>query len=95
MKLVKLDRRHTGHHQWRWFATPDIAGKKYIFFLYREWCWEQWGPSKELNEYGYRDLFDGDYASNPHWCWSIVQRVHYRIYLRGDIEASMFTFKWS
>lgn len=97
-RVIKLDRRHTGYTQWQFFIErtysmrPLEASK--MFYLWREWCWEQWGASKELNNYNDDDLFNKDYSSNPHWCWLNDGTRSPRIYLRTDTEASMFTLRW-
>lgn len=101
MKLIELDRRHTGYGIWKWYVVPprdyltqDIS--KFKFFEYREWCWSEWGPSKELDQYGYRDLFDGVISSSKHWCWSIISKQGpYLIYLKGDLEANLFALRWA
>lgn len=97
-KLTKLDRRHTGYLLWQYYVervyTVPYREAKRLFFDWREWCWEQWGPSKELNNFEYNDLFDGMHSSNPHWCWLNDSNHRCRIYLRTEQEASMFTLKW-
>jgi hypothetical protein len=94
MKLRKLDRRNSGYGTWKYYVNRDYGpGKKQEFLDWREWCWENWGPSKERTEYDYNDLFDGVHCSNGRWCWENNQHVS-RIYLRGDEEATMFALIW-
>lgn len=98
IKLVKLDKRHTGYSDWLWYVErPNIfpiKESKKLFYEWRHWCWDQWGPSKELNEFEVDDLFDGLNSSNNHWCWLNDQHNRSRIYLRTDQDASMFSFRW-
>lgn len=98
MKIVKLDRRHTGWGTWQYSVSRPYGiprGDSVLIFLqWREWAWNQWGPSKELYEYTAYDAFDGVASSNPHWCWNIVDGQH-RIYLRGYAEAQIFVLRWS
>ena len=98
VKLVKLDGRHRGYRDWRWYVeaprTRPIEGSKRMFFEWRNWCWLEWGPSKELLEYNHYDLFDGVYASNNHWCWRNDETSRARIYFKADEDASAFALRW-
>lgn len=97
-KLIKLDRRHAGNALWMYYVerpyTVPYQDAMKLFYDWREWCWNQWGPSKELYNFPHDDLFDGRHCSNPHWCWLTDNNKRPRIYLRTDEEASMFTLKW-
>jgi hypothetical protein len=94
IKIKQLDRRNTGYATWKYHVARMYGlGKKQEFLEWREWCWETWGPSKEMSEYGTDDLFDGILCSNPHWCWENNEYTS-RIYLRGDEEATLFSLKW-
>ncbi len=99
MKLTKLDGRHTGWKNWKYFVDlPFNSGKinerKAKFNQMREWCWTTWGPSKELTDYDHYDLFDGEHSSNPSWCWVNDEHGRRRIYLRDDGAAEIFTLRW-
>ena len=56
------------------------------FIEIRNWCWEQWGPSSEL-EFWSENV-------NPAWAWT-VSEFEIKIYLDSDKEASWYTLKWS
>jgi hypothetical protein len=90
MKLKKLTKQYRGHKHFKYcdeFTYKD--GQK--FMERRTWCWEQWGPSAEL------DLWQGVFDSpskNPQWCW-ITDQHRIRIYLATDAEASWYGLKWS
>lgn len=100
VKLTKLDRRHRGYGVWTWHAVRPmqimtLKDARNTFYAWREWCWGEWGPSKELDMFADDDLFDGRYSSNQHWCW-VNDKVHgFRIYLRGDYEAAAFSLRWA
>lgn len=102
----KLDRRNTGYGDWAYYINrqPNIniglfnATQK--FYEWRNWCWQTWGPSKELVSW-FEDLRNQiqnpnliAISHNEHWCWQHDQYAT-RIYLRTDKELSMFLLKWS
>lgn len=103
--FTKLDRRHTGFGEWKYFIDrPPIydQGKfitafetKQIFFMWRSWCWETWGPSKELEEWldALRNPMLIPFCQNQNWCWQNNSH-NTRIYLRDDKELSHFLLKW-
>lgn len=97
-KLIKLDKRYAGYPTWKYYVerpyTFPVDHAKHLFYEWREWCWREWGPSKELQEYDNRDLFDGLRSSNPHWCWLVDRHRIPRIYLRTDEDASAFSLRW-
>lgn len=94
-KVKKTDGRHAGGGNWKYFVEINCNNtqQKRLFCEWREWCWSQWGPSKELNFYSSTDLFDGVACSNANWCW-LADQWRSRLYFRTESEASMFTLKW-
>lgn len=105
--FTKLDRRHNGFHYWKYYVNrPNtdygkmltLYGSQSIFFQWREWCWAQWGPSKELDDWleDLRNphLADQYISHNEHWCFQHNQ-YSTRIYLRDDKELSTFLLKWA
>jgi hypothetical protein len=79
-----------GHGHFKWSVTfngttADITN----FCDQREWCWEQWGPSREY-EFWIRTPED---KRNPAYCW-IVDKWTIRLYLGSDKEAQWFGLKW-
>lgn len=98
IKLRKVDRRHVGYPRWKYFVEQPVSDQwrdgKTQYYLWRTWCWEVWGPSKELQAYDSHDTYDGVNCSNGMWCWLSDQHRLPRIYLRGDSEASAFTLQW-
>jgi hypothetical protein len=85
MKLQKLDRRMSGHGEFTHYMEyrPKEAAE---FIKCRNWCWEQWGPSSEL-EFWYKT------KTNENWCW-MVDQWRVRVYLRTEAEAQWFLLKW-
>ena len=84
MKLTKLDGRHAGSSNWKYycelpFSLGGVPDRKIKFNEMREWCWNTWGASKELTDYDHTDLFDGVHCSNNHWCWMNERHGHRRI----------------
>jgi hypothetical protein len=51
----------------------------------REWCWNQWGASRELNFW--------DATKNPAWCWTSEYTI--QIYFASDAEYQWFLLKWT
>lgn len=111
MKLVikKLDGRNTGHTYFKYSVQvysdyllfKNRAVDNY-FFEMREWCWQTWGSSKELDEW----LSDKPFTTtniivpvepkcqNVHWCWKNESNSKNRIYLRDDAELVMLKLRW-
>ncbi len=90
MKLTKIDRRMNGYGKFKYLVKFSIYGQSLEKFIdIRNWCWDQWGPSCELDFYGKENL-----EKNPAWCWA-VHEFECKIYLTGEPEASWFLLKWS
>ena len=99
IKVKKTDKRHTAHNKFGYFV--DIKMDKYTereavyekFFELRLWCWETWGPSREVDQCNtMKDTEPKD--KNSHWGW-INDQFRSRIYLASPDEAAYFTLKWS
>ena len=86
MKLKKLDARMKGYGDFKYAAKFRKSGDRERFIEIRNWCWETWGPSCEL-EFWKEDR-------NPAWSWAVTE-FEMKIYLDGDKEASWYTLKWS
>lgn len=83
MKTGKLDKRHTGHSRFKYFASFSYTNI-HKFVEVRNWCWENWGPSAELDIQGLQD---------QKWSW-IHDSYNTRIYLASDAEYQWFLLKW-
>lgn len=101
MKITvkKTDRRHTGSDRFKYYveikATKhgEWALAKEKFFEMRQWCWETWGPSREVDQY---TSFDESYKEDQSHAWAWINDQHrYRLYLGNKEEAAHFTLRWS
>ena len=88
-----------GHSQFKYYVDigyerSDPAGSVIEkFFELRQWCWETWGPSREVNEFSSKEFaWQGD--QNKQWSW-INDDYRSRLYLADKDEAAYFTLKWS
>ena len=66
----------------------------------RNFCWQTYGPSTELETYGAVKNMLGGRLHNPHWAWRfgshpIKDPEEGYIYLAGDEELEFFTLKFS
>ena len=91
----KTDRRYTGHEYFQYFVDLPRSGEN-GFHLVRNWCWETWGPSKELDEWildhDTQPVVHGSYmpsTNNPHWCWSKYEGKR-RIMFQSREEVALF-----
>lgn len=94
MKLKKLDKRMTGYGDFVYSVDfPVNRGKVLMdFFEVREWCFEQWGRSAEI------DIWQKfPQIQNPAWAWErgeFNKTYRCRIFLASDKEAHWFTLRW-
>lgn len=88
MKHGKLDRRYAGSQDFKYYVNFNKLVEGNSFIEVRNWCWEQWGPSCELDLW-YRVGQNG----NPAWCW-MSDDWKTRICFRSDKEYSWFILKW-
>lgn len=70
-----------------------------FWFTLREWCWETWGPSKELDDWLDSLSLAGanpiaPMSHNLHWCWQ-NDKYATRIYLADEKDLNWFTLRWS
>jgi hypothetical protein len=97
---TKLDRRHTGYGHFTYYVKPRVSyleyNNKQTFHEWRDWCWETWGSSKEIDEW-LRDIRTRTLAKsvshNEHWVWQNDEHSC-RIFLRTDAELALFLLKW-
>lgn len=104
----KLDKRNSGYPIWKYYINRprslfsnrvSLFESNQRFYIWRAWCWETWGPSKELAAWIVDSQHTGiemPECQNEHWTW-ISDQYQYinRIYLRSDEELSMFILRWS
>ena len=86
MKHRKLDRRFSGYKDFKYcvnFSNKELDK----FCEIRNWCWEQWGASSEL------DTWYKIALKNPAWCWQYDQ-WNTRLYFASDAECQWYLLKW-
>jgi hypothetical protein len=94
LKIKKLDKRHTGDSNFKYYIESTIADSKEYYDV-RAWCWETWGPSKELHFWLNDSRRQGAQLScqNEHWCW-LTDSFNPRLYFRTDKELVLFKLRW-
>ncbi len=100
--LKKTDKRHNGNQFWQYIVIIEKAvninygrqsaiQKANDLNQIREWCWETYGPSCELDFWLMLD--DSAVSKNDKWCWH-TNFDNFKIYLRTEKEANWFKLKW-
>jgi hypothetical protein len=69
------------------------------FVEVRNFCWQTYGPSTELEIYGAVKGLTRNQMHNPHWAWRfgshpVKDPQEGYIYLTGDEELAFFTLKF-
>lgn len=93
--LEQLDRRHNGHSRFKYrvmIGGEDRFDRTQNLNEIRDWCWQIWGSSGELDNSWTRHFKD---RRTVVWCWryDLSERGGY-IYLKDDEQASFFKLKW-
>jgi hypothetical protein len=86
MKPKKIDKRMLGHGLFK-YQTVFLKREIENFIGIRIWCWEQWGPSSELDFYYLLE-------NKPPWSWVSDNHGRYRILLQSDKECSWYILNW-
>lgn len=87
MKINKLDSRYNGYDLFK-YGIDFKSSELHKFCEIREWCWQQFGPSCEL------DIF----RQNPNsryqdWAW-LRDSTRTRLYFMSEKELQWFLLKW-
>lgn len=85
-KITELDARYAGGRVFKYcleFNHPHRDGED--FCIVRDWCWEVFGPGREL-----KFTF---YGKQYKWCF-MTDNTRTRIYLLGDEELSWYKLRW-
>ncbi|NDB84162.1 MAG: hypothetical protein EB127_15800 [Alphaproteobacteria bacterium] len=88
MIITQLDGRYAGGWHFKYaieFNRPHFDGDLYCEV--REWCWQTFGPSRELKFINHQD-------DNHAWCF-MTDNHRTRIYLKSKKELEWFTIRWS
>ena len=86
-KVNKLTKQYNGYSSFKYVVQPDRcveSDARDLLNQLREWCWETWGPSCEL---------EWAIPKDQVWCWG-TEFKHKRIYLKSDAELVLFQLKW-
>jgi hypothetical protein len=112
LDIKKVDRRYTGYPDFKYLISVNAPYNLFknrapdnLFFEWREWCWQTWGASKEVDEW----ITDKNFniqnivlntanttpkSQNKHWCWKHDRDAKNRIYLASDQELVLFKLRW-
>lgn len=88
-KVKKLTRQYSAYPDYKWLiecAVTDELQNRRDLSAWREFCWQTWGPSREL-------LWAKTSNPQPVWAWDTEFR-HRRIYLKSDAELTLFQLKF-
>ncbi len=90
MKIRKLDRRMKGYGDFVYGVDFSWNWEGVRFDQARQWCWETFGPSTELDIW---HELEPTSENNSRWAWD---RNQYRtmIYLKSDVERNWFVMRW-
>jgi len=85
MKHGKMDGRFSGGRYFN-YKVEFLSRDRVAYCKIREWCWEQFGSSCEL------DFWRPD--EHPGWCW-LKDNDRVRIYFVSEKEYSWFVLRWA
>jgi hypothetical protein len=89
MRFKKQDRRNIGINDFKYKVTFVDSYEVDLFNEVRNWCWDQWGPSCEL-DFWYKAKPE---FRNPVWCW-LVDQHRTQIMFAEHEQAAWFKLKW-
>ena len=95
MRIIRLDKRHTGHGIFTHMVEPYGRGNEPFeqFQAWRIWCWETFGASSER---GYVKLVPGAQGMRADVCWCWYTEYHnFRLYFRDEATFGAFLLRWS
>jgi hypothetical protein len=89
MKIVKLDKRHTGYGHFTHYISVDRTDA-WVFWDWVNWSREQWGDSIPKSKYSKNPL-------TGRWTYLCTSRSYHsrRIYLSRESDLSWFILRWS
>lgn len=89
MKIKKVDGRMNAHGDFEYVIPFRLSNRK-EFIEIRNWCWQSWGPSCELEHW---QRLKNQENINPAWSWS-NQDFGMNIYLGDESKAAWYLLKW-
>lgn len=105
LKIKKLDKRNNGYGMFEYYVNPrhpptmnatmNVGRRDDMYHEVRQWCWETWGPSKELGEWAnvYAMNRTDSPCQNEFWCWQNDSYAR-RIFLRTEKELILMKLRW-
>ena len=96
--IRKTDSRFTGHDKFQYYVKirPRFTESALEeFYRIGSWCWETWGPAREVNAKVANDYIENKFTDdlNEQWAW-LNDDYRARIYLKGKEEVAMFRLRW-
>lgn len=88
-KVKRLTRQYNGYGSFKYLIQPTLFNQnttRQQLAKWREWCWETWGPSREL-------LWAMTETPGVTWAWD-TEHDNKRIYLKDDAELVLFQLKF-
>jgi hypothetical protein len=88
-RVKQLTRQYNGFNHYKWLiqcGLRDETQNRLDLADWREFCWQTWGPSREL-------LWAITRPPVPVWAWDTEFR-HKRLYLKGDQELTLFELRF-
>ena len=88
-KVKRLTRQYNGHAHFKYIVQPtekNILIARNQLAEWREWCWQTWGPGREL-------LWSITATPDAVWSWD-TEHGNRRIYLKSDAELVLFELKF-
>ena len=98
IKVRKTDKRFNGNTRYKYYVKiyPGFyESAMEEFFKLRVWCWETWGPAREVSATSPKDNCQNKYTNdlNDNWSW-LNDEYRARIYLKDKNEVALFQLKW-
>lgn len=98
IKIRKTDARFTGFNRFKYYVKiKPVYNESAMeeFFKLRAWCWETWGPAREVDAPVPKDHIENKFQDDINDCWSwLNDEYRARIYLRDKDEVALFQLKW-
>jgi hypothetical protein len=88
-KVKRLTRQYNGHTHFKYIIQPtekNILIARNQLADYREFCWQTWGPGREL-------LASITATPDARYAWD-SEHGNLRIYLKSDAELMLFELKF-
>ena len=80
-QFVKLNARYRAYPNFKWAMNCGYVIRNAAkFHEIRQWCWESFGSSDELDIW---QNIDSE-SRNTQWCWDYIDRSQLRIYLNEE-----------